>query len=85
MSGLRRARDVRLFDPVPCYGLPGFLQTIDTDRSPAVTATGAAVPSVYRGTEGRSGPVLFTLDVGGERFISRQAGGGGTVRLAERA
>ena len=26
-----------------------------------------AVPAVYRGTAGRPGPVLFTLDVDGER------------------
>lgn len=29
-GGLRRARDVLLFDPVHCYGLPGYLQIIDT-------------------------------------------------------
>jgi D(-)-tartrate dehydratase len=29
-AGLRRARDVLLFDPVHCYGLPGYLQIIDT-------------------------------------------------------
>ncbi len=34
-AGLRRARDVLLFDPVHCYGLPGYLQIIDT-----LTATG---------------------------------------------
>ncbi|MGH3292995.1 MAG: enolase C-terminal domain-like protein [Trebonia sp.] len=34
-GGLRRARDVLLFDPVHCYGLPGYLRIIDT-----LTATG---------------------------------------------
>jgi D(-)-tartrate dehydratase len=29
-AGLRHARDVLLFDPVHCYGLPGYLQIIDT-------------------------------------------------------
>jgi hypothetical protein len=38
-----------------------------------------AVPAVYRGAEGRPGPVLFTLDVNGERFAIRQAGDGGTA------
>jgi len=38
-----------------------------------------AVPAVYRGTEGRPGPVLFTLDVDGERFTVRRAGDGGTA------
>ena len=38
-----------------------------------------AVPAVYRGTEGTPGPVLFTLDVNGERFAIRQAGDGGTA------
>jgi hypothetical protein len=35
-----------------------------------------AVPAVYRGTEGRPGPVLLTLDVDGERFAIRQAAWG---------
>jgi hypothetical protein len=34
---------------------------------------------VYRGTEDRPGPVLFTLDVGGERFAIRRTGDGGTA------
>ncbi len=38
-----------------------------------------AMPGVYRGTEGRSGPVLFTLDVDGERFAIRRAGDVGTA------
>jgi len=38
-----------------------------------------AVPAVYRGTEGMPGPVLFTLDVDGERFAIRRAGDGGTA------
>ena len=29
-AGLRRDRDILLFDPVHCYGLPGFLRIIDT-------------------------------------------------------
>lgn len=29
-AGLRRARDILLFDPVHCYGLPGYLKIIDT-------------------------------------------------------
>ncbi|HEY3958845.1 MAG TPA: hypothetical protein VGM53_36245 [Streptosporangiaceae bacterium] len=33
---------------------------------------------MYRGTAGRPGLVLFTLDVDGERFAIRQAGDGGT-------
>ncbi|MGH8959906.1 MAG: hypothetical protein ACRDWT_01650 [Jatrophihabitantaceae bacterium] len=37
-----------------------------------------AVPDVYRGPEGRPGPVLFTLTVEGERFAVRRAAGGGT-------
>ena len=37
-----------------------------------------AVPDVYRGTEGRPGPVLLTLEVDGERFAIRQGGYGGT-------
>jgi hypothetical protein len=38
-----------------------------------------AIPDVYRGTAGRPGPVLFTLDVDGERFAIGQAGDGGTT------
>jgi hypothetical protein len=37
-----------------------------------------AIPDVYRGTEGKPGPVLFTLEVDGERFAIRQGGYGGT-------
>jgi len=38
------------------------------DKSPSGDGDGpVAVPAVYRGTEGRPGPVSFTLDVGGER------------------
>jgi len=29
-AGLRRDRDILLFDPVHCYGLPGYLQIIST-------------------------------------------------------
>jgi hypothetical protein len=40
-----------------------------------VTATvPPPVPPVYRGTEGRPDPVLFTLDVDGERLATRRAG-----------
>jgi hypothetical protein len=50
------------------------------DRSLSGDGVGVpAVPAVYRGTEGRPGPVLFTLDVDGERFAIRRAGGGGTA------
>lgn len=34
-------------------------------------------PGVYRGTEGQPGPVLFTLDVDGERFAVRRNPDGG--------
>jgi hypothetical protein len=45
------------------------------DRSPSGDGNGPpAVPAVYRGTEGTSGPVLFTLDVDGERFAIHGAG-----------
>jgi hypothetical protein len=37
-----------------------------------------AIPDVYRGTAGRPAPILFTLDVDGERFAIRQGGYGGT-------
>ncbi len=44
------------------------------ERSPSEDRDGPPVPAVYRGTEGKPGPVLFTLDVDGERFaISRAA------------
>jgi hypothetical protein len=50
------------------------------DRSPSGDGDGPpAVPAVYRGTDGRPGPVLFTLDVDGELFAIRQAGHGGTA------
>jgi hypothetical protein len=39
----------------------------------------AAVPGVYRGPEGRPGPVLFRLDVDGELFAVREGRGGGTA------
>ena len=49
------------------------------DKSPSGDGDGpVAVPAVYCGTEGRPGPVLFTLDVDGERFAIRRAGDGGT-------
>jgi hypothetical protein len=47
------------------------------ERSPSCDGHGPpAVPAVHRGTEGRPGPVLFTLDVDGERFAIRQLGDG---------
>jgi hypothetical protein len=47
------------------------------DRSPSSGSEDPhAVPTVYRG---RPGPVLFILDVDGERFAIRQAGDGGTT------
>jgi hypothetical protein len=50
------------------------------DRSPSGDGDSpTAVPAVYRGTAGRPGPVLFTLDVDGERFAIRRAGDGGTA------
>jgi hypothetical protein len=50
------------------------------DRSPSGDSDGPpAVPAVYHGTEGRPGPVLFTLDVDSERFAIRRAGDGGTA------
>ena len=46
-------------------------------RSPSGDGDGPpAVPAVYRGTEGRPGPVLFTLDVDGERFAIGELDGG---------
>ena len=48
-------------------------------RSPSGDGDGpAAVPAVYRGTDGRPGPVLFTLDVDDERFAIRRDGDDGT-------
>jgi hypothetical protein len=50
------------------------------ERSPGGDGDGPpAVPAVYRGTKGSPGPVLFTLDVDGERFAMRRAGDGGTA------
>ena len=47
------------------------------DRSPSGDGDGPpAVPAAYHGTEGRPGPVLFTLDVDGEWFAIRQAAWG---------
>jgi hypothetical protein len=49
------------------------------DRSPSGGSDdGNAVPDVYHGTAGTSGPVMFTLDVDGERFAIRKSGDGGT-------
>jgi hypothetical protein len=50
------------------------------DRNPSGGSDDArAIPDVYRGTAGRPGPVLFTLDVDGERFAIGQAGDAGTT------
>ena len=51
------------------------------DRSPDGAGDGPPVPAAYRGTEGRPEPVLFTLEVDGERFAIRRAawGQGGTA------
>jgi hypothetical protein len=50
------------------------------DGSPSGDGDGSpAVPAEYRGIEGRPGPVLFTLDVDGERFAIRRAGDDGTA------
>lgn len=50
------------------------------DESPSGgTEDVPASPDVYRGTAGTPGPVLFTLEVDGERFAIRQAGDGGTT------
>lgn len=38
-----------------------------------------AVPGVYRGPEGRPGPVLLRLEVDGELFAVREGAGGGSV------
>ena len=50
------------------------------DKSPSGGGDGPpAVPAVYRRTEGRPGPVLFTHDIDGERFAIRRAEDGGTA------
>ena len=50
------------------------------DRDPSGDGGGLpAVPAMYRGTEGRPRPALFTLDVDGEQFAVRRAGDGGTA------
>jgi hypothetical protein len=50
------------------------------DRSLSGDGDGVpAVPAAYHGTEGRPGPVMFTLDVDGERFAIRRAEEGGTA------
>jgi hypothetical protein len=46
------------------------------DRTPRGDGDGPPVPAVYSGTEGTPGPVLFTLDVDGERFAIRRAAWG---------
>ncbi|MGH3297398.1 MAG: hypothetical protein ACRDP7_36955 [Trebonia sp.] len=50
------------------------------DRSSSGDGDGPpVVPAEYHGIELRPGPVLFTLDVDGERFAVRRAGDGGTA------
>jgi hypothetical protein len=49
------------------------------DRSPSGDGDRPPVPAVYPGTEGMPGPVLFILEVDGERFAVRLAGDGGTA------
>jgi hypothetical protein len=49
------------------------------DRNPSGDGGCPPVPAVYRGTEGWPGPVLFTLDVDGERFAVRRHGDDGTA------
>jgi len=46
------------------------------DRNPSGDGDDPPVPAAYRGTEGRPGPVLFILDVDGERFAIRELDGG---------
>ena len=71
-----RVRDGCVFDGHQSRR-PWMLALVDT--SPSGDRDGASVPAVYRGTEGRPGPVLFTLDVDGERFAIRRAADGGTA------
>ena len=50
------------------------------DRSPTGGSEDThAVPAVYPGTTGRPRPVLFTLDVDGERFAIGQGEDGGAT------
>jgi hypothetical protein len=59
---------------------PAAVDADSCGQSPSGDGDGpAAVPAVYGGTEGRPGPVLFTLDVDGERFAIRRAGDVGTA------
>jgi hypothetical protein len=55
-----------------------ILAVVDESRPTGDSDDAHAVPDVYRGIAGRPGPVLFTLEVDGERFAIRQAGDGGT-------
>jgi hypothetical protein len=71
----------RAIDSRSRYGLGStgawILAVVDRSRSGG-SDDPDAVPDVYRGTAGRPGPILFTLDVDGERFAIRQGGYGGT-------
>jgi hypothetical protein len=55
-----------------------MLAVVDRDGS-SDEGRPPAVPGVYRGTEGRPGPVLLTVDVDGELFAVRRAADGGTA------
>jgi hypothetical protein len=72
----RRAIDARSGCGLSCTG-PWILAVVDRSAS-GDSDDPHAIPNVYRGTAGRPGPVLFTLDVDRERFAIRQAGDGGT-------
>ena len=49
------------------------------DRSTSGDGDCPAIPAVHGGTKGGPGPVLFTLNVDGERFAVRRDGDGGTA------
>jgi hypothetical protein len=57
-------------------GVDGQLPAVDDAKDDAKPD---AVPALYRGSEGRAGPVVITLVVDGERFAVRRGGGGGGV------
>lgn len=57
-AGLRRARDVLLFDPVHCYGLPGYLQIIDTLHNDARQAFRSLTTPQGQVVAGRNGRLV---------------------------
>jgi hypothetical protein len=61
----------------PGLDRPWILAVVDASPGGGSDDPSAAL-DLYRGTDGGPGPVLFTLDVEGERFAVRQAGDGGT-------